>query len=125
MAFLVNLEELVERDHSFREVKRMRQVSTGLRSGLRGDLLHKMRKDAATPPAKLRRKKYFSVSYLVVDEVGFEAMDASEAALFFRLISDRYGRASTAITTKKSVKEWPGVSTHPPINHHQAYSSGA
>ena len=31
------------------------------------------------------------------------------AALFFRLISDRYGRASTAITTNKSVKEWPGV----------------
>ena len=73
------------------------------------DLLHEMRKDAATPPAKLRRKKYFSVSCLVVDEVGFEAMDASEAALFFRLISDRYGRASTAITTNKSVKEWPGV----------------
>jgi DNA replication protein DnaC len=73
------------------------------------DLLHDMRKDAHTPPTRLRRKKYFSVSYLVVDEVGFEAMSASDASLFFRLISYRYGRGSTAITTNKSIKDWPGI----------------
>jgi len=73
------------------------------------DLLHEMRKDAGVAPAKLRRKKYFNVSYLVVDEVGFEAMPGSDAALFFRLVSYRYQRGSTAITTNKSVKDWPGI----------------
>jgi DNA replication protein DnaC len=32
------------------------------------ELLHEMRKDAAVLPQALRRKKYFNVSYLVVDE---------------------------------------------------------
>jgi len=73
------------------------------------DLLHEMRKHADIPPSKLRRKKYFNASYLVIDEVGFEAMDTADAGLFFRLISYRYGRASTAITTNKSVKDWPGI----------------
>ncbi|MFO7726461.1 MAG: ATP-binding protein [Oceanipulchritudo sp.] len=73
------------------------------------DLLHEMRKHADIPPSKLRRKKYFNASYLVIDEVGFEAMDTADAGLFFRLISYRYGRGSTAITTNKSVKDWPGI----------------
>ena len=37
------------------------------------DLLHEMRKDAGVSPQRLRRKKYFNVSYLVVDEVGYRA----------------------------------------------------
>jgi len=73
------------------------------------DLLFEMRKDAAVSPAKLRRKKYFNVSYLIVDEVGFEPMSREDASLFFRLVSYRYRRGSTAITTNKSVKDWPGI----------------
>jgi DNA replication protein DnaC len=73
------------------------------------DLLHEMRKDAAVSPQALRRKKYFNVSYLVVDEVGFEPMGREDASLFFRLVSYRYRRGSTAITTNKSVKDWPGI----------------
>jgi DNA replication protein DnaC len=73
------------------------------------DLLHEMRKDAAVAPQRLRRKKYFKVSYLVVDEVGFEPMTREDASLFFRLVSYRYCRGSTAITTNKSVKDWPGI----------------
>jgi DNA replication protein DnaC len=73
------------------------------------DLLHEMRKDAAVSPQALRRKKYFNVSYLVVDEVGFEPMGREDASLFFRLVSYRYRRGSTAITTNKGVKDWPGI----------------
>lgn len=73
------------------------------------DLLHEMRKDAHVAPQRLRRKKYFNVSYLIVDEVGFEPMTREDASLFFRLVSYRYGRGSTAITTNKSVKDWPGI----------------
>ena len=73
------------------------------------DLLHEMRKDAAVSPQRLRRKKYFNVAYLVVDEVGMEPMNREDASLFFRLVSYRYRRGSTAITTNKSVKDWPGI----------------
>jgi DNA replication protein DnaC len=73
------------------------------------DLLHEMRKDAHVSPQRLRRKKYFNVSYLVVDEVGFEPMSREDASLFFRLVSYRYCRGSTAITTNRSVKDWPGI----------------
>jgi len=73
------------------------------------DLLHEMRKDADVPPARLRRKKYFNVAYLAIDEVGFEPMTRADASLFFRLVSYRYMRGSTAITTNKSIKDWPGI----------------
>jgi DNA replication protein DnaC len=73
------------------------------------DLLHEMRKDAQVSPQALRRKKYFNVAYLIVDEVGFEPMNREDASLFFRLVSYRYRRGSTAITTNKSVKDWPGI----------------
>jgi DNA replication protein DnaC len=73
------------------------------------ELLHEMRKDAGVSPQTLRRKKYFNVSYLVVDEVGMEPMSREDAGLFFRLVSYRYRRGSTAITTNKSVKDWPGI----------------
>jgi DNA replication protein DnaC len=73
------------------------------------DLLHEMRKDAGVSPQRLRRKKYFNVSYLVVDEMGMEPMNREDAGLFFRLVSYRYRRGSTAITTNKAVKDWPGI----------------
>ena len=73
------------------------------------ELLHEMRKDATVSAQALKRKKYFNVSYLVVDEVGFEPMSQQDASLFFRLVSYRYRRGSTAITTNKGVKDWQGI----------------
>lgn len=73
------------------------------------ELLHEMRKDADATLAQLRRKKYLKAAYLIVDEVGFEPMTRADAALFFRLISYRYGKGSTAITTNKAIKQWPDI----------------
>lgn len=73
------------------------------------ELLGEMRKDADTPLSRLRRKKYLKAAYLIIDEVGFEPMTATDAALFFRLISYRYSRGATAITSNKSIKDWPGI----------------
>lgn len=71
------------------------------------DLLHAMKKDADIPPTRLRRKKYLNVSLLIIDEVGFQPLSRQEANLFFRMVSYRYQRSSTIITTNKSVKDWP------------------
>jgi len=73
------------------------------------DLLHLMKQDAETPPQRLRRKKYNNVALLVVDEVGFQPLSRPEASLFFRLVSYRYQRGATLITTNKSVKDWPEI----------------
>lgn len=71
------------------------------------ELLAALRRDADLPPAKLRRRKYLNVALLIIDEMGFEPMTRAEASLFFRLVSYRYGRGSTLITTNKGIKDWP------------------
>jgi len=73
------------------------------------DLLHALKRDAEIPPRRLKGKKYLKVSLLIVDEVGFQPMTRQEASLFFRMVSYRYGRGSTLITTNKSVKDWPEI----------------
>jgi DNA replication protein DnaC len=73
------------------------------------DLTHAMKKDAEIPPRRLKGKKYLKVSLLVIDEVGFQPLSRQEASLFSRMISYRYQRGSTVITTNKSVSEWPEV----------------
>jgi DNA replication protein DnaC len=50
-----------------------------------------------------------NVALVVIDEVGFQPMDRQESSLFFRLVSYRYERGSTLITTNKSVKAWPEI----------------
>jgi DNA replication protein DnaC len=73
------------------------------------DLLHTLKQHADVPPSRLRGKKYNSVALLIIDEVGFQPMTRQEASLFFRLISYRYQRGSTIITTNKAVKDWPEI----------------
>jgi DNA replication protein DnaC len=71
------------------------------------ELLYAMRINADEPPAKLRRQKYMKPALLIIDEVGFQPFSRQDAALFFRLISYRYGRGSILITSNKSVRDWP------------------
>jgi len=73
------------------------------------DLLHVMRQDAEVPPRRLKGKKYIKNALLIIDEVGFQPLTRQEASLLFRLVSWRYQRGSTMITTNKSVKDWPEV----------------
>jgi DNA replication protein DnaC len=73
------------------------------------DLLAVMKRDADTPPRKLKGKKYMSTSLLIIDEVGFQELTRQEAVLLFRLVSCRYQKGSTIITTNKSVKDWPEI----------------
>lgn len=72
-------------------------------------LLHAMKKDADVPPQRIKGKKYLKVSLLIIDEVGFQPLSRQEASLLFRLVSYRYQKGSTMITTNKSVKDWPEV----------------
>jgi DNA replication protein DnaC len=73
------------------------------------DLLAILKRDADVSPQRLRQRKHMNTALLIIDEVGFEPMTRSEASLFFRLVSYRYGRGSILITTNKGVAEWPAV----------------
>jgi DNA replication protein DnaC len=73
------------------------------------DLLAALKRDADVPPQRLRGKKYNSVALLIVDEVGFQPLTRTEASHFFRLVSYRYERGATLITTNKAVKDWPEI----------------
>jgi DNA replication protein DnaC len=73
------------------------------------ELMAALKRDAELSPSRLRRKKYLSTSLLIIDEVGFEPMDRSEASLFFRLVSHRYQRGSILITTNKGIRDWPEI----------------
>ena len=66
------------------------------------DVMHAMKKDAEILPRRLKSKKYLKVALLVIDEPGFQPLNRQEANLFFRMVSYRYQRGSTVITTNKS-----------------------
>ena len=89
----------------------IRSVQQGFSAGhyRLDELMHTMKKDVEVPPTRLKGKKYMKVSLLVIDEVGYEPLDRVQASLFFRLISYRYERGSTVITTNKAIKDWPEI----------------
>lgn len=73
------------------------------------DLMAAMKRDAGVPSKRLRQKKYMRPALLIVDEMGFTALDREEAGLLFRLVSYRYDKGATVITTNKSIKDWPEI----------------
>lgn len=46
---------------------------------------------------------------LVIDELGYLPFEANAAHLFFQLVSRRYERGATLLTSNRSVAEWGGV----------------
>jgi len=73
------------------------------------DLVHVRKGDAATPPRRLRSKRYLNSALLVIDEIGFRPLDRQEANLFFRLVSARYEKGSIILTSNKHVRDWPEI----------------
>jgi len=53
------------------------------------------------------RRKYMTTAVLVIDELGFQALDRRDAHHLFRVISYRYEKGATIITSNKSISQWP------------------
>jgi len=60
----------------------------------------------STAARKRRMKKLCRVELLVIDEVGYMSYDARYADLLYEVISERYQKQSTIITTNKAFTEW-------------------
>jgi len=73
------------------------------------ELLYKMKRRSDTPVAKQRRQPYVKNALVIVDELGYQALDRQETHLFFQFVSARYLKGSTIITSNRSVKDWVHV----------------
>jgi len=73
------------------------------------ELVHALKRDAEVAPNRLNGKRYLKSTLLIIDEVGFTPLDRRESNLFFRLISHRYERVSTVLTSNKGIADWPEV----------------
>lgn len=52
-------------------------------------------------------KKFVRPEILHIDEIGYLPINQQGADILFQVISQRYERASTIVTTNQSFKEWP------------------
>lgn len=72
-------------------------------------LIDLVRRDEAADKRRLHRRKYMTTGLLIIDELGFQDLDRRDAHLLFKVISHRYERGSTIITSNKSIREWPDM----------------
>ena len=66
---------------------------------------------ACESPKQWKRlvRPYRSCDLLILDEFGYLAPDSRIAPLLYELISDRYEKSATIVTSNKSLKEWGKV----------------
>lgn len=69
-------------------------------------LIKVLRTEEIDRRAKTKLKRIYSSSLLIIDEVGYLPVTATEGNLFFQLISDLQEKASIIITTNKGFEEW-------------------
>jgi len=77
--------------------------------GTLGDLIASLEEAQAAGRLAQRMKTLVFPSLLVVDEIGYLPITKTGAMLFFQLISRRYERASTVLTSNKGFEEWGEV----------------
>ncbi len=54
-------------------------------------------------------KDYTRPKLLIIDELGYLPIDQRGANLLFQIVSQRYERGSTVLTTNKAYKHWPSI----------------
>lgn len=69
-------------------------------------LIKVLRTEEIDRRAKAKLKRIYSSNLLVIDEVGYLPITATEGNLFFQLISDLQEKTSVIITTNKGFEEW-------------------
>ncbi len=56
--------------------------------------------------AGYRINRILKANLLIIDEIGYTAIEKREANLFFHLVSELYEKASIIVTSNKGVEEW-------------------
>jgi len=77
--------------------------------GTLSDLVSSLEEARAAGALKRRLAVLAAPSLMVVDEIGYLPVSPTGAMLFFQLMSRRYERASTVMTSNKGFEEWAEV----------------
>ncbi len=77
--------------------------------GTLADLITNLEEAQAAGKLAQRMKVLTYPAVLVVDEIGYLPVSRTGAMLFFQMISRRYERASTILTSNKSFEDWGEV----------------
>ena len=77
--------------------------------GTLSDLVTSLEEARAAGALKRRLAVLAAPSLMVVDEIGYLPINPTGAMLFFQLMSRRYERASTVMTSNKGFEEWGEV----------------
>jgi DNA replication protein DnaC len=73
------------------------------------DIVNTLAAAQATGGMKRELARLLKPALLVVDELGYLPIDKFGADALFQVISQRYERGSTVITTNRAFKQWPEV----------------
>jgi DNA replication protein DnaC len=73
------------------------------------DAINTLAAAQAASRLKAELKKYLTPSLLILDELGYLPIDKHGADLLFQVISQRYERGSTIITSNRAYKNWPEI----------------
>ena len=73
------------------------------------DTINTLAAAQAASRLKVELKKYLAPSLLILDELGYLPIDKHGADLLFQVISQRYERGSTVITSNRAYKQWPEI----------------
>ena len=78
------------------------------------DLISQLKKAANENRLDSRIKWFCRYKLMIIDELGYQRMDTDSANLFFNLISKRYEKSSTMITTNSPFSKWADI-FHEPV----------
>jgi DNA replication protein DnaC len=73
------------------------------------DVVNRLSAAQSRDQLKHEIKRYQAPRVLILDELGYLPLDKRGAELLFQVISKRYERGSTIITTNIAFKEWPRI----------------
>lgn len=73
------------------------------------DIVNTLAAAQSTGRLKLELNRYVRPRVLIIDELGYLPIDKTGADLLFQIISQRYERGSTIVTTNRVYKKWPEI----------------
>jgi len=73
------------------------------------DIVNTLAAAQASGRLKVDLNRYVRPRVLLIDELGYLPIDKTGADLLFQIISQRYERGSTVITTNRVFKKWPEI----------------
>jgi DNA replication protein DnaC len=90
----------------FPSVKTLKQFDFSFQPSIDRKVVRELASLAFIGRAERQLQQFVAPKLLIIDEMGYLPMSRDEAGLFFRLLTRRYEKASTIITSNKSFVDW-------------------